>query len=122
MERLRACVSSCIGRYAFLDCDLPSVTIPGSVTSIGEEAFAYCSGLRAVYFKGNLPLLGSSVFEGDSDATVYFLPGTTGWGSALSGLPVVLWNPQAQTGGLSFGVRTNLFGFAITGASASIGH
>ncbi len=31
--------------------------------------------------------------------------------------PAVLWNAQMQTGDASFGVRTNQFGFAITGAS-----
>jgi hypothetical protein len=29
----------------------------------------------------------------------------------------VLWNPQAQTGDGSFGVRTNRFGFNIIGSS-----
>ena len=31
--------------------------------------------------------------------------------------PAVLWNPQAQTSDASFGVRTNHFGFNITGGS-----
>ena len=31
--------------------------------------------------------------------------------------PEVLWNPQAQTSGASFGVRTNGFGFTVTGGS-----
>jgi hypothetical protein len=29
----------------------------------------------------------------------------------------VLWNPLVQTGDASFGVRTNRFGFTITGAN-----
>jgi hypothetical protein len=32
----------------------------------------------------------------------------------------VLWNPQAQTSGASFGVRTNRFGFTITGTSGLV--
>jgi hypothetical protein len=60
-----------------------------------------------------------NVFSGDGNATVYYLPGTTGWGwaSTFGGLPTVLWNPQVQTDAVSFGVRTNRFGFTITGTS-----
>jgi len=57
------------------------------------------------------------VFFQSVNAIVYYLPGTTGWGSRLFGQPTVLWNPQAQTGDGSFGVRTNQFGFDITGSS-----
>jgi hypothetical protein len=51
--------------------------------------------------------------------TVYYLPGTTGWGQFFSdvGLSGVLWNPQALTGDPNFGVRTNRFGFNITGST-----
>jgi len=56
------------------------------------------------------------VFAYDSDVTAYYLPETTGWSnfSTNTGIPVVLWNPQVQTTGASFGVRTNRFGFNIT--------
>ena len=38
-----------IGDYAFADCyGLTSITIPESVTSIGEDAFAFCSGLTSI--------------------------------------------------------------------------
>jgi hypothetical protein len=60
------------------------------------------------------------VFRGDTNATVYFLPGTTGWPTSpatFGGLPTALWNPQAQTGDANFGVQSNLFGFNITGTT-----
>ena len=57
------------------------------------------------------------MFHGDSSAIVYYLPGMTGWSSTYDGLPAVLWNPRVQTGDASFGVRTNRFGFTITGSS-----
>jgi len=68
-----------------------------------------------VYCQGNAPILGWSVFSGDNNATVYYLPGTTGWTSTCGGRPTVLWNPHVQSSGASFGVRTNRFGFTITG-------
>jgi len=60
------------------------------------------------------------VFLGDNNATVYYLPGTTNWGTTFDGRPAVLWLPQAQTGDGNFGVRTNQFGFNINWASGQI--
>ena len=56
------------------------------------------------------------------NATVYYLPGTTGWDdfSANTGIPVALWRPQMQTSDGSFGVRTNQFGFNINWASGMV--
>ena len=59
---------------------------------------------------------------------VYYLPGTAGWGASYDGplpptgygLPTALWNPQAQTSGASFGVKTNQFGFNLTGSSGMV--
>ncbi len=102
-----------IGYCAFNQCtSLTSVSLGNSVTNIGANAFEYCAGLMGVYFAGNAPSLGSSVFGGDP-ATLYYLPGTTGWSATFGGRPTVLWNPQAQNPG----VRTNQFGFSITGTT-----
>jgi hypothetical protein len=73
-----------------------------------------------VYFKGNAPSAGSTVFNSDNNTTVYYLSGTTGWSSIFAGRPAVLWNPQVQTSGASFGVRTNRFGFNLTGTSGLV--
>jgi hypothetical protein len=86
-----------IGFAAFDSCSgLSSVTIGNGVTSIGQKAFAYCPSLTSVYFQGNAPNADSSVFTGDNNATVYYLPGTTGWGTTFAGRPAVLWNPLVQ--------------------------
>ena len=87
-----------IGDSAFNECtSLTSVTIPGSVTSIAYEAFYNCASLTGLYFGANAPSLDSDVFDYDNSATVYYLPGTTGWGPTLGGLPAVLWNPLLVT-------------------------
>src|ERR1017187_4024891 len=73
-----------IGDGAFFDCEsLTNVTIGDSVTNIGDGTFAFCSSLTSVCFRGNAPSIGSSVFSGANNATVYYLPETTGWGTAF---------------------------------------
>jgi hypothetical protein len=100
-----------IGTNAFSGCiSLTSVTIPRSITSIEDYAFANCTSLSQVYFTGNAPSVAPDTFLGDN-GTVYCLPGTRGWHTPFAGLPVAVWNPKAQ----SLGVRTNWFGFNITG-------
>ncbi len=107
-----------IGAYAFYGCaDLAKLAIPAGVTSLGEGAFEFCTGLTAVYFQGNAPGADASAFSGDSGASAYYLPGTEGWAATFGGLPTVLWDAQAQPGGMGLGVRGGVFGFAITGTS-----
>lgn len=105
----------------FRNCiSLVSVTIPSSVTSIGNRAF-YGSGLTSVYFQGNAPMHGSDVFSySGTGATVYYLPGTTGWGTNFDGLPTSLWTlpyPLILNSSPSIGVKNNAFAFNISWAT-----
>ena len=89
-----------IPSYAFSSCtSLTNVTIPSSVASIGYYAFAYCTNLTGVYFQGAPPTVASQVFSGDDQATVYYSPGTTGWGTTFGG------RPTAPSSSLAFGAE-----------------
>jgi hypothetical protein len=92
-----------------------SYTIPNSVTSIGNYAFYDCTSLRSAYFLGNAPPNNGTAFLGDP-ATVYYLAGTTGWGSTFGSRPAVLWNPQAKT----FSFTGGQFGFNLTGPANAV--
>jgi hypothetical protein len=69
----------------------------------------------SVFFMGDAPPGGFYAFYSGVNPTLYYLPGTYGWDQWFVGPPAVLWNPQMQTSGASFGVRTNRFGFTIAG-------
>lgn len=119
-----------IESFAFQHSGLTSITIPGGVTnivnsasagchglaSIGPVAFVDCYDLSKVVFLGNTPKGDSTVFNG-SPTTVFYLPGTTGWGPRYGGAPTAVWqlptpvilSPQAIT--------TNGFGFTISWAT-----
>ena len=87
-----------IGRaafYAFPGMDsvanaLTNVTIPDSVTSIGDEAFGG-NRLTSVTFLGNAPTAGDGVFIANSGLIAVTRTSTaTGWGSTWSGVAVVI--------------------------------
>jgi hypothetical protein len=102
---------SSIGPSAFVDCySLTTVTIPGSVTNFGNEAFDNCTNLKSVYFLGNAPHEDGTGFY-NTTATIYYMPGTAGWGITFGSRPTMLWNPHAR----SAGVTAGQFGFQIVG-------
>jgi hypothetical protein len=72
-----------IGYGAFSYCgNLTSATIPASITNIVDYAFSPCSSLVSAYFLGNAPPGNFIAFYGDP-TTIYYLPGRTGWDSAV---------------------------------------
>ena len=77
-----------IGNDAFCFCSgLTSVTIPNSVTSIGGSAFSYCSGLTSVTIPNSVTSIGQRAFEDCSGLTSVTIPNsvTSIGGSAFWG-------------------------------------
>jgi hypothetical protein len=66
---------------AFAGCtSLTSVTIPNSVSFIGNAAFEYCSGLTSAYFLGNAPSMRTEVFSYCAGTfSICYTAGSTGF-------------------------------------------
>jgi hypothetical protein len=141
-----------IGGFAFHGCtSLTDLTIPDSVASIGPDAFFYCFGLTnvtlgrglqevgglsfyycsnlaSVYFEGDVPDVGSAVFN-NSHTIDYFLPGVInsnvpGNPTAFRGNPsdvdLEFWSlpyPLILDHSANFGVQSNAFGFIVSWAT-----
>jgi hypothetical protein len=112
---------SSIRGFSFAYCtNLTSATIGDRVTNIESTAFYNCTSLTGLYSQGDAPSVGSDVFFNDSQAIIYYLPETTGWGATFGGRPTALWalpKPLILDFGPSFGMRTNQFGFIISWAT-----
>jgi hypothetical protein len=97
---------------AFQLCSsLTIVTIPESVRTIGYAAFNGCWNLSKVVFLGDPPIADWTAFFNDDNVTIYYKPGTTGWGTTYLGYPTILWDPLPQA---QFDYMTNQGTITIT--------
>lgn len=73
-----------IGEWAFAGCrSLENIIIPDSVTTIGTQAFENCTGLTEIIIPKSVTTIGSRVFNECSNLTVYCEAGSKpdGWNS-----------------------------------------
>lgn len=106
-----------IESQAFWNIGLTNVTFGTGLTTITPGAFSGCYGLTSAYFKGNAPTIAPSpfpefvtnVFDFDDKLTIYYLPGTTGWGSTFADRPAVLLDPQGTAVQISYNFESGSF-------------
>ncbi len=117
-----------IGNYAFSGCSrLTSVTIPNSVTSIGEGAFYGCSGLTSVTIPNSVTSIGEGAFRGCSGLTSVTIPNSvTSIGGSVfwecSGLTsVTIGNSVTSIGDDAFYNCSRLTSVTIPNSVTSIG-
>jgi hypothetical protein len=116
-----------IGDEAFVFCSgLTSVTIPNSVTSLGRWAFEYCSSLHQAYFQGNAPTVdggsGSSdttVFVGEA-GTVFYAANTKGWNGWFGGGFGGWPTVLWNPRATAMSVTSGQFGFTLTGPANAL--
>src|ERR1041384_2837828 len=76
-----------IGYEAFQDSSITGVTIPNSVTNIGEAAFSYCYSLTDFTIPDSVTSIGDFAFSGSSLTNITLGSGVTSIGvSAFSGV------------------------------------
>ena len=118
-----------IGDEAFGWCSsLTSVTIPNSVTSIGERAFSGCDDLTSVTIPNSVMSIGEKAFVGCSGLTLVTIPNSvTSIGDytfeGCSGLTsVTIGNSVTSIGNAVFYGCSGLTSVTIPNSVTSIGH
>ncbi len=118
-----------IGNYAFEDCsNLGSITIPDSVTSIGKGVFSLCTGLTSVTIPGSVTSISNNAFSGCSGLTSVAIPDSVtsidyGAFYECSGLTsITIPDGVTSIGDCAFEGCTNLASIAIPNGVTSIGN
>lgn len=63
-----------LGNYLFYTCDITSITLPNSITKIGDSAFCACDKLTSINFPNNLTEIGEYAFSACTNLNNITLP------------------------------------------------
>ncbi|MBO7138800.1 MAG: leucine-rich repeat protein [Bacteroidaceae bacterium] len=108
--------------------EITDLVIPDGVTSIGDRAFSYCSGLTYISIPNSVTSIGNSTFSGCSGLTSVIIPGSvTSIGNSgfynCSGLTfVTIGNGVTSIGNFAFYGCTKLTSVTIPNSVTSIGN
>ena len=111
----------------FAGCNLTSITIPSSVTSIGDYAFSECSSLTSIQIPSSVTNIGSSTFSRCSSLTSIEIPSSVTsieWGafSGCSSLTnIEISNSTTSIGDYAFSECISLTSITIPSSVTSIG-
>jgi hypothetical protein len=93
-----------IGEYAFAYCNMASVVIPTGVTTIGEGAFAFCHKLTSITIPAGVTAIGKEVFLACANLQTITIPasvttiGSIAFGKCAFTDFIVAWtDPAAVT-------------------------
>ena len=118
-----------IGEEAFAECSgLTSITIPNSVTSIGISAFAECSGLTSITIPNSVKEIGDWAFYDCSALTSVTIPnsvkeiGELAFHRCSSLTSVTIPNSVTSIGAGTFGDCESLTSVTIPNSVTSIGN
>jgi len=116
-----------IGEYAFQASNITSVTIPDSVTSISNGAFSSCSSLTSVTIGNGVTSIGRSAFSSCSSFTSVTIPssvtsiGTNAFAGCSGLTSVTIPSSVTSIGTNAFGGCSSLTSVTIPSSVTSIG-
>ena len=93
-----------IVQYAFQYSALESIVIPASVKTLGKNAFTDCTNLQSVYFEGDMPETGWTIYWDTPETLLTYYPtGNATWEAEIKdGMwrdrKVANWTPAPQPG------------------------
>ena len=117
-----------IGNYAFRNCaTLTSITIPDSVTSIGNYAFCNCTGLTSITIPDSVTSIGEYAFSGCTGLTSITIPdsvtsiGYSVFSGCSSLTSITIPDSIISVGNSAFRDCSNLSSITIPDSVTSIG-